>query len=63
MFAPYYWQLGLEGFSDADNGNTYTFKFTNDGEDFAKWPQLKAWLGRKRTLHIVEDSQGFVHCF
>jgi hypothetical protein len=62
IFAPHYWNIALEGFADADNGTAYTFKFTNDQDDFALWPELRQWLGRKRTLVLIEDDQGFIHC-
>lgn len=62
IFAPAYWQLGLEGFADHDDGKTYTFKFTNGCDDFKVWPELKQWLGRKRTLRIYEGETGFVFC-
>lgn len=63
IFAPYYWDLALQGFADADNGAAFTFKFKNEDADFALWPELKVWLGRKRTMWLCEDSQGFVHCY
>lgn len=63
VFAPYFWGIGLEGFSDGDDGQTYTFKFKRGDAEFANWPTLKTWLGRKRTLRLREDSQGFVHCY
>jgi len=68
VFAPHYWQMGLEGFSDSDNGSVFTFRFTNesmsspDGPDCKFGAELKRWLGRKRSLRMWEDSQGFVHC-
>jgi hypothetical protein len=65
VFAPYYYGLGLEGFADRDNGNTYTFRFafnTTDSE-VAFRKELQEWLERKRTLTMVEDSLGFVHCY
>lgn len=62
IFAPYYWEIGLEGFADSDNGSTYGFRFRNADADFTIWPELKKWLGRKRSLKLVEDSQGFVRC-
>lgn len=66
IFAPYYWGLALEGFSDSDNGQVFSFRFSNKGKDgcndFETWPELKKWLGRKRSLKLYEDSQGFVHC-
>lgn len=63
IFAPYYWDLAMEGFADADNGATFTFKFKSSDQDFTLWPELKQWLGRKRTLKLWEDSQGFVHSY
>jgi len=68
VFAPHYWDLALQGFSDSDNGTVFTFKFENakfelDHNDKQWATELKAWLGRKRTLRMQEDSQGFVHCF
>lgn len=68
VFAPYFWDLGLSGFSDSDNGNVYTFRFAfgsnpQDQELATKFPTLKKWLGRKRSLNLREDDQGFVHCF
>lgn len=62
VFAPHFWQIGLEGFADADDGQTYVFKFTNGCDDFREWPELKKWLGRKRSLRLVENAQGFVSC-
>ena len=63
IFAPYFWDLGLQGFSDADNGQVYTFRITAADSDNKFWFALKKWLGRKRTLRMREDSQGFGHCF
>lgn len=63
VFAPHYWHLGLDGFADSDDGEAFVFKFKNNGPDFALWPELKEWLGCKRTLRLREDCQGFVHCY
>lgn len=67
VFAPYFWGLALEGFADDDNGKVFSFRFCflrnrQDQELSAKFPTLKKWLGRKRSLKLWEDSQGFVHC-
>jgi hypothetical protein len=65
VFAPYFWELALEGMADRDNGEVFTFRFafnTTDA-DIAFKPELLRWLGKKRTLNLREDSQGFVHCF
>lgn len=63
IFAPYFWGLALDGWSDSDNGRTYTFRFKATDAELAIWPELKRWLGRRRVLRLEEDSQGFVHCF
>jgi hypothetical protein len=65
--------LALEGLADSDNGSVYTFKFSfrndwtgptgSDAKLLADWPELKAWLGRSRTLSLREVGNGFVHCF
>jgi hypothetical protein len=62
IFAPYYWQVGLEGFADSDDGNCYGFRFRNGDTDFTLWPELKRWLGRKRSMRLHEDGCGFVRC-
>jgi len=64
VFAPYYWNLGLEGFADSDENGVFKFSFTRaeiTSLEFGE--QLFNWLGRKRTLCLQEDSQGFVRCF
>lgn len=63
VFAPYFWQLGLEGFADSDEGIVYLFRFDKDDKEFTEWPTLKKWLGRRRTLRLREDGNGFVRCF
>lgn len=60
-FAPSFWFAGLEGLSDSDDGETFTFRITKDDKE--KFPNLKSWIGRGRVLKMREDSQGFVHCF
>ena len=60
VFAPYYWDLALQGFADADNGKVFVFTFS--AEELKALPALKEWLGTRRTIRLSEDSQGFVHC-
>jgi hypothetical protein len=60
VFAPHFWNLGMEGFADEDNGSVFKFKFTK--EELKHHPLLQEWLGARRTLFIWGDSQGFVHC-
>lgn len=63
IFAPHFWSVALEGFADSDDGNVYRFKFKRGDAELVTWPELKAWLGRRRTLSMSENEQGFVHCF
>ena len=60
VFAPKYWNLGLDGFADEDTSGILKFKFT--AAELKREPEVKRWLGNRRTLHLWEDSQGFVHC-
>jgi hypothetical protein len=64
VFAPYFWNLALEGLSDYDNGKVFSFNLKLNGQDKDNpfLPELKRWLGRKRTLKLVTDSQELVHC-
>lgn len=62
IFAPYFWDLGLQGFSDYDSGKMYRFRVKNGDPEFQEFPELKRWLGRKRSIVMFEDSQGFVYC-
>ena len=71
IFAPYFWNLALEGIADRDNGHSFVFRFAFTGsgassqadrELLKDFPELKRWLGRKRALMLAEDSYGFVHC-
>jgi hypothetical protein len=65
VFAPYFWDLGLQGFSDSDDGKVFTFRLAFNGtdKDIPFKVQLREWLGCSRTLKMYEDDQGFVHCF
>lgn len=68
IFAPYFWDLGLMGCADNDNGSVFLFQFafnssTDDQKIAEEFPELRQWLGRKRSLKLQEDSQGFIHCF
>ncbi len=63
VFVPHFWQLALEGFSDRDNGRIYTFRINLTGPERSEWPELAQWLGRKRAFNLIENEQGFVHCF
>lgn len=63
VFAPYFWQLGLDGMADSDTGTVFVFKLPKTDPERQNWPTLNKWLGRSRTLSLREDSQGFVSCF
>lgn len=57
VFAPHFWNLGLEGFADDDDGERYSFNVTKDDAEF--WPELEGVA----VVELREDSNGFVHAF
>jgi len=54
IYVPYFWEAYLNGRADRDNG--YILGFDVTAEDKTIFPELK----RRRTIRLVEDSQGFV---
>lgn len=54
-YVPYFWEAFLNGMADRDDGRILGFDITP--EDKAIFPEL----ARRRTVKLVEDSQGFVH--
>ena len=62
IFAPYFWDLGLGGCADSDDGQVFGFKITKDDEAHKEFPELKPWLGKSRSLKLFENDQGFVYC-
>ena len=57
LWVPEFWQAGLEGFADDDDGEYYGFTLSDS--DREKWPEL---AGCTRVA-LREDSQGFVHSY
>ena len=56
-YVEWFWNLGLEGVSDMDNGELLGFIISpTDAFDF---PELRKDLGKALVLH--EDSNGFVY--
>lgn len=55
IYVPYFWQLGLEGFADDDDGDEFVFDL--GPEELQMWPEL----GDGRRLTLSEDSSGFVY--
>lgn len=53
-YVPFYWELGLDGNADADDGETYTFKL--DASDLAFWPELEGCI----AVRLWTDDLGFV---
>lgn len=53
-YVPHFWNAYLSGLTDFDNGKVMGFYVTE--ADKALFPELK----RRRTVKLVEDSQGFV---
>ena len=53
-YVPYFWDAYLNGMADRDDGSILGFDISAD--DKAIFPELK----RRKTVKLVEDSQGFV---
>lgn len=54
IYAPYFWDLGLQGFADDDDGKVFTFKITK--EDRQQFEELKGI----RKVYIQESQTGFI---
>lgn len=61
IFAPHFWDIGIQGCADSDDGRVFTFRIKRDDPEHKEFPELKRWLGRKRTVRLFEDEQGFVY--
>ena len=55
IYVPVFWNAGLEGFADDDDGSVYEFRITAD--DRREYPEL----GKKKKLRLAESEQGFVY--
>jgi len=62
IFAPYFWDIALNGFADSDNGKVFSFRINKDDPAHKEFPELKRWLGRKRSLRLLITETGFVYC-
>ena len=61
IFAPYFWNLALEGFADEDTNDGFAWRL--DASDFALWPELRTQgFSVGDELHLRESEQGFVYC-
>ena len=56
IYAPYFWEKGLEGCADEDDGQVFRFKI--DDQDKKLFPEL----GNTEMLYLTESDQGFVSC-
>jgi hypothetical protein len=54
VYVPYYWDIGMNGFADIDDGRVCKFQVTT--EDKKEFPELK----RRRWVSLYEDDNGFV---
>ena len=57
VWAPSFWESGLEGMADEDDGDAYLFDITD--QDREDWPSL-AGIAR---VELREDSNGFVRAW
>lgn len=61
VYAPYYWELTLEGGSDelvTDKFNRIHYIFNLDSSDVEMWPELS----KAKQLRVHESDLGFVSC-
>lgn len=54
LYVPYFWNLGLEGGADRDDGKVFGFDISPE-EKFA-FPELRG----RRTVKLYERDDGFV---
>lgn len=55
VWVPEFWQAGLDGFADSDDGERWLFDVTRS--NVSDWLMLAGIA----SVAIWEDSQGFVH--
>lgn len=60
LWVPALWDIAMEGFADSDDGETYGFTITKEDALRVEFPELNAWLGRRRTVKLVQTDQGFI---
>lgn len=60
LWVPVLWDIALNGFADTDDGEAYGFILSKGDALRTEFPELDAWLGRKRTVHLIESETGFV---
>lgn len=63
LWVPALWAIALEGFADTDDGESYGFTIPKGDSLRTEFPELDAWLGRRRTVKLVESCAGFVTAF
>ena len=57
VFAPYFWDVYLNGLADGDDGEVLTFEV--DDTDRGLFPELENAV----EVQLNEDSNGFVYCW
>ena len=54
LYVPYYWEVGMNGCADRDDGTILGFDIT--AEDKEQFPELKS----RRTVKLYQRDDGFV---
>lgn len=60
LWVPALWEIALDGFADSDDGTTYGFTIPKADPLRKEFPELDQWLGRRRSVKLVQTDQGFV---
>jgi hypothetical protein len=63
LWVPALWSIALDGFADSDDGEAYGFTIPKGDSLRSEFPELDVWLGRRRTVKLVESCAGFVTAF
>lgn len=62
IFTPYFWDIAMQGLADSDNGDAFGFTINKEDDAHKEFPELKKWLGRKRSLKLFQCDLGFIYC-
>lgn len=62
LFAPALWEAAMFGFADRDDGRSFFFSIPKSDPMRKEFPEMNRWLGRKRSVRLFQNDQGFIFC-
>lgn len=63
VWVPALWSIALEGLADSDDGETFGFTIPKGDPLRVEYPELDAWLGRRRSVRLIQSDSGFISAF